>query len=149
MGQRAGQGDTARNDGTGSGMEIYSQEVRGRKEDRENKRKWTGSGAEMEKETLETERGGECRDRGREREQGEEKILMGSRPEGQGKTGGRTEGYRKQVRDREPESWILRKREGRGAGHRDRETMRATERMTERWSTRKNRDRERDRQMKQ
>ena len=74
---------------------------------------------------------------------------MGSRPEGQGKTGGRTEGYRKQVRDREPESWILRKREGRGAGRRDRETMRATERMTERWSMRKNRDRERDRQMKQ
>ena len=85
----------------------------------------------------------------RQREGERKKVLMGSRPEGQGKTGGRTEGYRKQMRDREPESWILRKREGRGAGHRDRETMRATERMTERWSTRKNRDRERDRQVKQ
>ena len=59
MGQRAGQGDIARNDGTGSCMEIYRQEVRGRMEDRENKRKETGSGAEMEKETLETERRGE------------------------------------------------------------------------------------------
>ena len=66
---------------------------------------------------------------------------MGSRPEGQGKTGGRTEGYRKQVRDRETESGILRKREGQGAGCWDRETMRATEIMTERWSTTENRDR--------
>ena len=50
MGQRAGQGDIARNNGTGSSTEIYRQKVKGRMEEREKKRKGTGSRAEMEKE---------------------------------------------------------------------------------------------------
>ena len=48
MGQQAGQGHIARNNGTGSSMEIYRQKVKGRMEERE-KRKGTGSRAEMEK----------------------------------------------------------------------------------------------------
>jgi len=39
MGQWAGQGHTARNEGTGSTMEIYRQRVTGRMDDREDKRK--------------------------------------------------------------------------------------------------------------
>ena len=45
----------------------------------------------------------------------EKNIVMGSRPEGQGKTGGRTEGYRKQVRDWQPESRMLQKRQEMGS----------------------------------
>jgi len=48
------------------------------------------------------------RQRDREREKDREKeVMMGSMPEGQGKTRGRTEQQRKQVRDWEPERRIL------------------------------------------
>jgi len=87
MGQRAGQKDIARNKETG--MEIYRQKVRGRVEDRENKRKVTGRGAEVEKETLETERRRVTGQKQRDRER-KKKSVMGSKPEGPGKTGGRT-----------------------------------------------------------
>jgi len=68
-------------------MQIYRHRVTGRMEDRENKRKGTANGAEMEKEMLATERrGGEQLDGGREREKGrKKKIAMSRRSEGQGK----------------------------------------------------------------
>ena len=47
-------------------MELYRQNVQERMEDREKKRKGTGSEAVMEKETIATERGGERQDQGRE-----------------------------------------------------------------------------------
>ena len=65
----------------------------------------------------------------RQRDGERKNLVMGSRPEGQGKTGGRTAGYRKQVRDREPESGILQKRAGWGSGRWRREATRATEKM--------------------
>ena len=53
------------------------------------------------------------------------------------------------MRHSEPESRIVRKREGQGAGRRDREQTRAAERMTERWSTRQDRDRKQNREVQQ
>ena len=47
-------------------MELYRQNVWERMEDREKKRKGTGSEAVMEKETIATERRGEGQERGRE-----------------------------------------------------------------------------------
>ena len=70
----------ARNKGTGSSMETHRQRVTGRMEDRENKRKGTGRGAQMEKETLQRATG--QRQRGRERKK---KVATSKRPEGQGK----------------------------------------------------------------
>jgi len=72
-GQQAGQGHIARYKGTGSSMEIHRQRVRGRMEDREDERKGTGRGAQMEKETLQRERGRKRQDRGREVEKGRKK----------------------------------------------------------------------------
>ena len=46
----------------------------------------------------------QCATEKKERKKG---VMMGSRPEGQGKTRGRTEQQRKQVRDWEPERRIL------------------------------------------
>ena len=87
MGQRAGQGDIARNNGTGSSTEIYRQKVKGRMEEREKKRKGTGSRAEMEKDRHGQKE--EESDRTEAERWRKKKLVMGGRPEGQGKTGGR------------------------------------------------------------
>lgn len=56
---------------------------------------------------------------------------MGSRKEGEE---GQSEGYRKLVRDGEPEDRMQRTRGGQEAGHWDRGRMRVTWGTTERWS---------------
>lgn len=63
MGQRAGQGDSARQDGTGSGMEIHRQKVRRRMEDKEWVRDGERNIRERRRVTGPRQRGGERKKR--------------------------------------------------------------------------------------